>query len=398
MLTLSLSAFTASLAFTLDKHLTEQMYYQAGADMNFIDLGEGTQDTSLTAIAQAASTSTSEEESGPRWLFLPVTDYLNAPGVEKATRVGRYPAYVRSSSASQTGVFIGVDRAEFSSIAFWRNDFAQESLGGLMNALAITRNGVLVSRTFFQEQALLIGDNIRITVVTYGQSNDIDFKVVGTFDYFPTWYPSQGPLFVGNLDYVFENAGGQFPYYVWLKTAPHADFKDLGNRSLSSRILDWTAPGLKIAAEQQRPERQGLFGLLSIGFSAAAVLTVLGFLLYALFSFRRRMVELGILRAVGLSAGQMASFLGWELAFLISIGGLLGTGLGAFISKFFIPFLQIGVGETARIPPYAVTIAWPAIFRVYMLFGLLFVIALIALVIMLRRMKIFQAIKLGETV
>jgi len=42
-----------------------------------------------------------------------------------------------------------------------------------------------------------------------------------------------------------------------------------------------------------------LLGLLSVGFITAAVLTVLGFILYAMFSFRRRFIELGMLRAVG---------------------------------------------------------------------------------------------------
>ncbi|HOU13816.1 MAG TPA: FtsX-like permease family protein [Anaerolineae bacterium] len=398
VLTLSLSAFTASLAFTLDQHLTEQMYYSAGADMNFMDMGQGTENTLMDAYTQSQSTETATaEDTGPRWYFLPVTDYLNAPGVEKATRVGRFPAYTRMSSAAQTGVFMGVDRAEFSPIAFWRSDFAAESLGGLMNALALTRNGVLVTRDFLQQHALLIGDNIRVIVATYGQNNEIDFKIVGTFNYFPTWYPSEGPLFVGNLDYLFESAGGQFPYNVWLKTAADADYENLGNKTLSTRLLDWVAPVPKINAEQKLPERQGLFGLLSVGFSAAAVLTVLGFLLYALFSFRRRFVEFGVLRAVGLSSTQMTALLGWELTFLIVTGGVLGTGLGAAVSKFFIPFLQIGVDEASRIPPYDPIIAWSAIFRVYALFGILFVVALVALVIMLRRMKIFQAIKLGET-
>jgi hypothetical protein len=43
-------------------------------------------------------------------------------------------------------------------------------------------------------------------------------------------------------------------------------------------------------------------------------------------------------------------------------------------------------------------IAWTAIFRIYALFGLLFVAALGVLVAMLLRVKIFQAAKLGETV
>ena len=398
VLTLSLSAFTASLAYTLDAHLNDQMHYRTGADMRFVDLGEGARDTGGSfASGQTSTGSTTTENEGARWFFRPLTDYRSVPGVEQVTRVGRFPAAARMSTGGKNGVFMGVDRAEFGQIAFWRADFATASLGELMNALAVTRNGVLVPRSLMNEQALLIGDSIRVIVSTYGQSNEMDLKVVGHFELFPAWYPSEGPLFVGNLDYLFESAGGQFPYSVWLKTAPDADYAALGNKDLSGQPLDWKAPAADILAEQQLPERQGLFGLLSVGFAAAAILTVLGFLLYALFSFRRRLIEFGVLRAVGLSAAQMTAFLGWELAFLILTGGALGTGLGAVVSEFFIPFLQIGADEASRIPPYSVDIAWSAIFRVYALFGLLFVVALAILVIMLRRMKIFQAIKLGET-
>ena len=41
VLTLSLSAFTASLAQTLDNHLYDQSYYQVGADMRLDELGQG---------------------------------------------------------------------------------------------------------------------------------------------------------------------------------------------------------------------------------------------------------------------------------------------------------------------------------------------------------------------
>ncbi len=399
VLTLSLSAFTASLAYTLDEHLYDQRYYQIGADMQFLDRGEGQEDTGFNAFFGESNASDEEEESGPRWLFLPVTDYLNAPGVEAAMRVGRYAAVTRFSGGSQIGEFLGIDRADFGRIAFWRKDFADKSLGALLNELALTRNGVLVPEDFMQQHALLIGDTIRVFLSMYGQDAELDLEIVGTFNLFPTWYPSEGVLFVGNLDYFFEQAGGQFPYDVWLQTSPGTDLEQIGEEDLGEyRLLDWNAPLVEIAHEQQLPERQGLFGLLSVGFAAAAVLTVLGFLLYALFSFQRRFVEFGVLRAIGLSARQMTAFLGWELAFLILMGGGLGTALGGWVSAFFIPFLQIGVDEVARIPPYQVDIAWSAIFRIYALFGALFVCALFALVIMLRRMKIFEAVKLGETI
>jgi len=44
-----------------------------------------------------------------------------------------------------------------------------------------------------------------------------------------------------------------------------------------------------------------------------------------------------------------------------------------------------------------VAIAWNAIIRIYILFGILFMGALGGLTALLVRMKIFQAVKLGET-
>lgn len=397
VLTLSLSAFTASLAFTLDQHLHDQTYYEAGADMRFLERGEGAGSTGLGAFFTDDGESSSGEDEGPRWFFLPVSEYLNAPGVEAAMRVARYPAITGQISGRQTGLFLGIERAPFAQISFWRKDFSSQSLGELMNALAVQRNGVLAPRRFLDQQVLNVGDTLQLEVVTYGQRTRMNLQIVGAFDYFPTWYPSEGPLFVGDVDYLFEQAGQQFPYEVWMNLAEDVNVRHLVNEELEIYTHDWEAPRLAIAAEERLPQRQGLFGLLSVGFAAAAILTVVGFLLYALFSFQRRFIEFGVLRAVGLSSKQMSAFLGWELAFLILMGGLLGTGLGGWVSAFFIPYLQVGAEEVSRIPPYVVDIAWSAIFRIYALFGILFVVALAALIVMLRRMRIFEALKLGES-
>jgi putative ABC transport system permease protein len=166
---------------------------------------------------------------------------------------------------------------------------------------------------------------------------------------------------------------------------------------LNTFIKGWASANQKIIQEQRRPERQGLFGLLSVGFLTAAILTVMGFILYALFSFRRRFIELGMLRAVGLSARQMRALLASELIFLVSIGLLVGTALGVLFSQVFIPYLQVGASLSAHYPPFVVEVAWPSIVQMYVLFGLLFLGALGVLAALLMRMKIFQAIKLGET-
>jgi putative ABC transport system permease protein len=93
----------------------------------------------------------------------------------------------------------------------------------------------------------------------------------------------------------------------------------------------------------------------------------------------------------------MTALLAWELAFLVLIGLGAGTGLGAWISSFFIPYLQVGSDAAAQIPPYVVELSWSAIFQIYALFGVLFCAALGVLVFLLMRIKIFQAVKLGES-
>jgi len=133
VLTLSLSAFTASLAKTLDNHLYDQKYYNVGADVNFLELGENPNLTSSPyAHAEGGATSDEDDNTGPRWMFFPVYEYLKIPDVTAVARVGRFSANAKVPEGDVSGEFIGVDRIDFPKAAFWRRDFASASLRYLM--------------------------------------------------------------------------------------------------------------------------------------------------------------------------------------------------------------------------------------------------------------------------
>jgi len=403
VLTLGLSAFTASLALTLDLQLDKQMRYEVGADMNLTEEG----------------TTFTENTQGAVYTFSPVEDHLSIPEVQSATRVGRYKFTAIVPTGTLTGTYLGIDRLTFPDAAYWQRDFAPEQLGVLMNQLAANPTGILVPNSLLEERKLSIGDTVKIAVTTgvAGLSITIDAPIVGAFDLFPTWYPESGPMIVGNLEELYLRAGAEYPHEVWLATTDKADPETvaytvrgfsilldqqtdqskLDQNGLNTIVTDWSSADLNIRAEQRRPERQGLFGLLSVGFVSSALLTVLGFLLYALFSFRRRFIEMGMLRAIGLSIKQMTSLLAAELAFLVLLGIGVGTGLGVFASRLFVPFLQIGASAQSQYPPFQIQIAWLSIVQIYVLFAILFFAALSTLSGLLVRMKIFQAIKLGET-
>jgi putative ABC transport system permease protein len=406
ILTLSLSTFTASLAQTLDAHLHDQTYYQIGADAFLIELGQTTA-TNQEGSAENAAPTTSGAPPSPiaqdRWVFVPVSEHLNVPEILAAARIGDFNSTIQAGGNWREATMLGIDRLDYPKVAYWRMDFASASLGSLMNSLAIAQNGVLLHREFMQANAISVGDPVEVRISSYGQRSQVNMLVVGDFEYFPTWYPTAEdavPLMVANLDFIFESLGGEVPYNVLVKTTPEADLEQMTRdlRQYDITVLDARGARARIAEEQRKPERQGLFGVLSVGFLAAALLTVLGFFLYALFSFRRRFIELGTLRAIGLSPLQMTAFLAWELAFVVLLGLGAGTVLGALVSTVYIPYLQVGNTPQALTPPFLVEIAWPAIQRIYILFGALFVVALSVLAALLLRMKIFQAIKLGETV
>jgi putative ABC transport system permease protein len=399
-LTVSLATFTASMAVTLDDHLTDQVYYEVGANMNLAELGESTEDTTQVTLP-GQTTTTTDTSSEPQWLFLPVSEHLSVPGVEGAVRVGDYSATANIGGRQQSGRILGIDRLDFPAVAYYRPDFAYgESLGGLMNRLAASSDGILVSSGFLAQQSLAVGDPLRLTVGVAGQYAEVEFTVVGALELFPTLYPQDGPFFVANLEHIYDALGGTYPYNVWLATnaSTASDSIVTGVRDLGLVVVTDQDARQMVAAEQTRPERQGLFGLLSVGFIAAAVLTVVGFLVYAIVSFQRRFIELGMLRAIGLSKRQMAAFLAGELAVLILTGVGLGTGLGVGASVLFIKYFQIGSDKTALVPPFVVEIAWQQVGIILAVFGAMFILAVAVLIVLLNRMRVFEAVKLGETV
>jgi putative ABC transport system permease protein len=397
ILTLGIATFASSMALTLDGHLVDRVYYQFGADVRLNETGESTDLFVGAGQGMASEGGAEEETSGPRWLFLPVSQHLDVQGVSAAARVGKYTTYY-SPAGRETGTFTGVDRVDFPDVAFFRADFASHSLGGLMNMLALNPDSLLVDQAFLERHGVRVGDPLRLILSLGGDQKEVDFEIAGTLDLFPTVFPEDGSFFVGNLDYAFQQAGDEYPYNVWLATdgtrAIEDVVADLGQMGFT--ILDYDDSREIILTEQTRPERQGLFGVLSVGFLAAAGLTVLGFLLYAVFSFRQRFIELGVLRAIGLTLGQMVAFLTGEQLTLILTGAVVGTALGVWASHLFVPFLQVNSGLHPHTPPFVVQIAWSDIDRIYMVFGGMLLVGVVAMTIMLIRMRVFEAVKLGE--
>lgn len=409
IITLSLAGFTASMAKSLDQNLLERNHFIAGGDAKLFDMGQsvdggsagapGSMQSGIDAIVSAPG---ENKLTGPKYFFLPIEDYMNIEDVAHATRVGNSKVSVIINNNSIDAHYFGIDRLDFPNVVYWRDDFADQPLGSLMNLLAEDSSAVLVQREFAKNLNLRIGDNFIIRMNNLDATYSVPVVVAGFIELFPTAYPSEGAPIVGNLEYSFDMQGGMYPYDVWLRLKEGSTITDdeiyRGTITNGMKVfLREFAPEV-INTERVRPERQGFFGLLSVGFVAAAFLSMLGFLFYSILAFQRRFVELGMLRAIGLSTGQLGTLLAIEQTLIIGMAIAAGTFVGISASQLFIPFLQLPTYERDLFPPFAVSIATEQILIIYAVFMVVLVATVLITVILLRRMKLFQAVKLGEAI
>ena len=367
IVSLALGVYTISMAASLDQWLVDRMYYRVGSDLAFSVYPPPTQGDSFSS-----STPISGE-----WIPLP-TQFEALDGVAKATRVGDYGMNTSlPSSGSINGRFIAVDRSDFASVAWFRNDFANEPLGGLMNQLAAWSNAVLIPEELFEENHLQIGDEINMRVsINYEFNVSTAFKVAGTYKYFPTVYEDK-IAFIGNLDYLTFYVGMVVPHRIWM----HLDDGVIGEsvvKQVPKLNVVASHPGDAedlIRTEQAQFERVGVFGTLSVGFLAAVAMAAMGLLIYTYASLHDRLRRFTILRAVGLQRRQISTQVIMEYLFLTSFGAIAGALIGAGASHFFVPLFRVTGEQGVPLPTLIPIIAQDKVAQLVVIFVALIVLS-----------------------
>jgi len=404
VITVGLSVYTASLAKTLDHNVTERALYAVGAEVAVDEAAwmEGRPGSAgMFGSPDPASEETEEEEEATDVVIytMPSSEAENIEGVRTASRVATLG--VRADTGDR-GTVIGVERTTLPSVAFFRQDFAQRSLGALMNELAYDQRACIVNRAFLASKGLTIGDSLNVRV-NNAEGSRLELRVAGTIEMFPTIYPPENetgaPLIIlANISYLEMQLGYPLTGKLWLDVDRTADTELLaeGLEEAGFRIHNITSALDRITNEQSRLERVGLFGFLSIGFMIISFLSMLGLMLYAFLSLRQWTIQFGVLRAIGLTQTQLWLLVILEQTIIVALGLLAGAAVGIWMSHLFLPFLQVSYAETLPLPPLIVQIAWEGVWRVWGIVGVALAIVILGMVRPLQSIKMFEAIKLGE--
>jgi ABC-type antimicrobial peptide transport system permease subunit len=149
-------------------------------------------------------------------------------------------------------------------------------------------------------------------------------------------------------------------------------------------------------ARQARAERVGTLGTLTIGFLAAAAFSGIGLLIYNYASLQERLFRFTILRAVGLSLGQIVAQVALEYVVLMAYGIVGGAVVGAAGSQLFIPFFQAADQNVLRPPSMVPFVAWTEIVRISGAFMIALVVAQAGVIGAALHKGVFQALRIGD--
>lgn len=378
IVSLALGVYTLSMAASMDQWLIDRMYYSVGSDLRF----------SVLPISLDPSQPPTVPVTG-EWIPTPA-DFETVPGIAAATPVGDFSMSTKlmNSGEIRGGRFLAVDRLTFPRVAWFRKDFASESLGALMNRLAASSDAILVSEEIFKENQLRVGDKINVNIsVNYEIYIRDSFTVVGTFKYFPTVDEDERVTFIGNLSHLDFYVGLPVPRDMWVRLEKGATGEEV-LKAIPTLLRVETGKNRDALAliqeEQSRFERVGVFGTLTVGFLAAVVMAVMGLLIYTYASLRERLYRFTVLRAIGLLRSQITGQVVMEYAFLTAFGAITGGLIGSFASQLFVPMFRITGEQKVPLPPLIPIIA---IDQVRML-----VTVFVGLIILLEVLVISQAL------
>jgi putative ABC transport system permease protein len=384
IIALGMGIYTRALAASLDQWLTDQVYYRIGADVTFVP---------------APPLSVEESEPPPDGVFIPPKDeFRDLPGVQAVTRMGDYRVSFKTPDGEERGRFLAVDRVDFPTVAWFRRDFARESLGGLMNRLAASPDAILVTPAFLAAHQLNVGDQIelRVSLTRYYSWIGL-WRIAGVYDYFPTVEPGELTI-IGNLEHLFTEAGSEFPHAIWLRVTPEADrmvlFSEVERKGLEvTKPLD-AADTLR--TEQGKMERVGIFGVLTVGFLAASLMAILALLVHSYASLQERLYQFGVMRAIGLMHRQVIGQVALEYASLTLYGAMSGAGIGLLTAQVFAPFFRIPDVAGAPPPPLLPIIQESTSLQLALAFAAAMIVAELLIVLRALTTRLFDALRMGH--
>ena len=405
LFTLSIGAFSAHAARTINLNNDHQIKYLAGADITFLERwqweGPGMfgpdgppVDPRITQIVYF------EPDFGR---------FTEFEEVDAITRVQRQDVSIRRVGASPIFMdnvqLMAIETDTFGQTIWFRDDLLRAHINHFLNALATRADGILLSDNFRTDLDVRIGDTIPFTDQNGNTARGV---VMGFVDLWPTFVPIQRveiygqtvelsqSLIIANIGYL-QTVWGTHPYHIWMRTNTESNsfFNHFANEN-RLQIIEFTDANAQLVESRSNPILQGTNGVLTVNFIVTLLVCFTGFLIYWILSLRSRVLQFGIFRAMGMSMRSLIGLLVSEQIFITFTAILLGAVVGEISARLFIPLIQMSYTAADQVIPLMVVTEVRDYVNLYSVVGFMIVVCLAVLGWYISKIKIAHALKLGE--
>lgn len=414
IMTIAMGLFSANAARTINGNMEDKINYTTGSDIRLSihwdndappppppggppqSAPEGA-DTGLAAPKRVSYTEP------------PFITMTQLAGVETAARVfQKEDAHFNSEGGEDVTTLYGIDTYDFGKVAWIRDGLLNYPINSYLNLIASDPKAVLISRSIADKYKVKPGDRIS---ANWSGLDYAGFIVYGIIDYWPGWNPlpvggasennennvRKPNLIVGHLSYI-QNHLALEPYQVWIKLKEGATSKliydDLVKKAVP--IEEMVDAKQQLIRSKNDPFRLAINGVMTLGFVISMMISFFGFLLFWVLTLAGRTLQYGILRAMGISFLQIIGMLLSEQALTSGAAVLIGVFIGNGVSDMFVPLFQLSFNASDQVPPFEIVRQLSDYLQLYSVVGFMLIIGLAVLGIRISRMKITQALKLGE--
>jgi len=398
VMTIALGVFNASAARTINNNDERNLLYLTGTD---IIIGEKWKDNSgevaeALANGQEVKLTYTEPDFG-RYEILEEVESLTKVYVDKEVNVSLGAATLENVS------LMAIDTKGFGETAFLEDGLLPEHWYNYLNAMSQTSDAVLLSSNFRDY-------DYEINDVIYYRVNGTTVRgvIYGFVDYWPSYAPvtytrdtdgkyseKANYMIVSNLGNLQAECG-PIPYQVWMRTKGSSSFiyDFIEENKLELEAFEDLAA--ERVAHKNAAVLQGTNGILTVGFIVALVICTVGFLIYWILSIKSRELQFGIFRAMGMGMNEIITMLLNEQVFISGTAILAGAGVGWLTARLFMPLIQIAYSSAENALPLQVVSEASDNVRLAVIIGLMIILCMAVLAWIIRKMKIAQALKLGE--
>lgn len=402
ILIISLGMYHATVARSILQNALDNTEYLVGADV----------------ILQEKWTDNSYMKGSAGYVFQytepDYRKYGTFDGIESYTKViyNTKSYIVLNDKSQQTVTLMGIHTKEFGENTNLDNSLLEKQYYEYLNELAVEPNGILVSRNFQSLLEYEVGDKIAYYDETYygGEKKQITARIVDFVDYWPGYEPTttvlnqDGSITTADNYLIIANIAtinqewGLIPYQVWITLNEDVNTQDMQKwiQEEEMRLTKYINRAEKEERTEENPLLQGTNGVLTMGFIVTILLCAVGYLIYWIMSIRSRELIFGVLRACGMHKGEVFQMLINEQICSGVFSIFAGMGIGKLTSDMFVPMIQTAYMAESQVLPMRLITNQGDMFRLYGVILGVMAVCLCVLVVLVLKLNVVKALKLGE--